>query len=120
MAQVLIVDDSPTEMYVLKNILEKNGHHVTSATNGEEGFSVAKKNKPDLILMDVVMPGQNGFQVTRQLSKDPETAGIPIIIVSTKNQETDQIWGKRQGAVAYVTKPVNEADLVSKINKALG
>lgn len=119
MAQILIVDDSPTEVHVLTSILQKNGHEVSVAANGEEGIERAKEIKPNLILMDVVMPGINGFQATRTLSKDPETGGIPIIIVTTKDQETDRVWGLRQGAKDYVTKPVAENELMDKINAAL-
>jgi len=120
MANVLIVDDSPTEIHVLQGILQKNGHTVESVMSAEEGIAKAKAMKPDLILMDVVMPGMNGFQATRAISKDPETQHIPIIIVSTKDQETDRVWGMRQGAKDYISKPVDEADLLNKINSALG
>jgi twitching motility two-component system response regulator PilH len=120
MSHILIVDDSPTEVHVLKTILEKNGFQASAANNAEEGISKAKSEKPDLILMDVVMPGLNGFQATRQLTKDPATAGIPVIIVTTKDQQTDKVWGMRQGAKDYLTKPVAEADLVGKIKTALG
>ncbi|MGM0594292.1 MAG: twitching motility response regulator PilH [Pseudomonadota bacterium] len=119
MAQILIVDDSPTEIHVLSSILEKLGHTVLTAENGELGIAKAKEDKPDLILMDVVMPGMNGFQATRQLTKDAETADIPIIIVTTKDQETDRVWGLRQGAKDYLTKPVEEPMLVEKINNLL-
>jgi twitching motility two-component system response regulator PilH len=119
MAQILIVDDSPTEIHVLSSILEKMGHEVMTAENGEDGIAAAKANKPDLILMDVVMPGMNGFQATRQLTKDSETGDIPIIIVTTKDQETDRVWGLRQGAKDYLTKPVEEAVLVEKVNSLL-
>lgn len=119
MAQILIVDDSPTEIHVLTTILEKLGHSIQTASNGEEGIVRAKEVKPDLILMDVVMPGMNGFQATRQISKDEETAHIPIIIVTTKDQETDRVWGLRQGAKDYLTKPVDEATLVEKVNALL-
>jgi len=114
-AQILIVDDSPTELHVLKGMLEKNGHQVITAGNGEQGVQTAKDNHPDLILMDVVMPGLNGFQATRQLSRDASTRDIPIIIVSTKSQETDRVWGMRQGARDYLTKPVAETDLMAKV-----
>lgn len=114
-AQILIVDDSPTELHVLKGMLEKNGHQVITAGNGEQGVQTAKDNHPDLILMDVVMPGLNGFQATRQLSRDVSTRDIPIIIVSTKSQETDRVWGMRQGARDYLTKPVTEVDLMAKV-----
>lgn len=119
MARVLIIDDSPTEVYVLQNILENNGFTVISADNAEEGIAMANSNKPDLILMDVVMPGMNGFQATRALTKDPETAHIPIIIVTTKDQETDRVWGLRQGAKDYISKPVTEDDLINKVRALL-
>ena len=120
MARVLIVDDSPTEMHVLTTILEKNGYEVISAENGEMGVEVAKREKPDLVLMDVVMPGLNGFQATRQLKKDAETSHIPVVIVTTKDQETDKIWGMRQGAKDYLTKPVEEGSLINTISAILG
>ncbi len=120
MATVLIVDDSPTEVHVLKTMLEKNGFGVITATSGEQGIAVAKERKPDLVLMDIVMPGLNGFQATRQLTTNPETAHIPVIIVTTKNQETDRVWGLRQGAKDYVTKPANEQELIGKIRTAIG
>ena len=120
MAQVLVVDDSPTEIHVLKTILEKNGHSVVSAENAEEGIKQAKEIMPALILMDVVMPGMNGFQATRALSKDPQTQHIPIIIVTTKDQETDRVWGMRQGAKDYLTKPVDPNELMQKIGAILG
>ena len=119
MAQVLIVDDSPTEAHVLKGMLEKNGYETEIAQSGIEGIERAKAFKPDLVLMDVVMPGLNGFQATRQLTKDPETADIPVIIVTTKDQETDRVWGLRQGAKDFVTKPVSEQRLMEKINAVL-
>lgn len=120
MARVLIVDDSPAEAHSLTKILEKNGHQVITAPDGESGIVSAKANTPDLILMDVVMPGLNGFQATRQLKKDPNTSAIPIIIVSTKSQATDRVWGMRQGANDYITKPVEESVLVESMNNVLG
>ncbi|MBD3609972.1 MAG: response regulator [Gammaproteobacteria bacterium] len=120
MAHILIVDDSPTEIHVIKSILEKTGHEVSFATNGEEGVSKTKEIMPDLVLMDVVMPGLNGFQATRELSKTPETAEIPVIIVTTKDQESDRVWGLRQGAKEYVTKPVEEAELMAKVSALIG
>lgn len=119
MTRILIVDDSPTEVHVLKTMLEKNGFETISANSGEEGIEVAKKEKPDVILMDIVMPGLNGFQATRQLSKADETSAIPVIIVTTKDQQTDRVWGLRQGAKDYVTKPAQESDLVGKIQSVL-
>lgn len=120
MARILIVDDSPTDTHVLKTLLERNQHEVLTAGSGEEAIAKVKEIKPELILMDVVLPGISGFQATRQISKSPDTATIPIIIVTTKDQETDRVWGLRQGAKDYVTKPVNEADLLSKIKAAMG
>jgi twitching motility two-component system response regulator PilH len=120
MARILIVDDSPTEIHVLKTMLEKNGFETLAANSGEQGVEMAKTEKPDLILMDIVMPGLNGFQATRQLTKGDDTSSIPVIIVTTKDQKTDEVWGLRQGAKDYITKPAQEADLVSKINSVLG
>lgn len=119
MARILVVDDSPTETYRFKEILQRHGHVVLEATNGADGVSVARAEMPELILMDVVMPGMNGFQATRQLSRGADTQHIPIVIVSTKDQETDRVWGKRQGAKDYLTKPVNEAELLQLIDRLL-
>lgn len=115
---VLIVDDSATDTHLLSELLKKHGFTVTTAANGEEGVARAKKDKPDLILMDIVMPGMSGFEATRSISKDPDTSKIPVIICSTKGQETDKAWGLRQGAKDYLVKPVNEKSLIEKI-KAL-
>ena len=120
MARILIIDDSPTEIHVLKGMLEKHGFETLTAENGEQGIEVARAEKPDLVLMDVVMPGLNGFQATRKLTRDEETKSIPVIICTTKDQETDKVWGKRQGARDYITKPVDEKELVDKIRNALG
>jgi twitching motility two-component system response regulator PilH len=120
MALILIADDSPTEIYVLKKILEKHQHQIITAEDGEQAVDVTLREKPDLILMDVVMPKLNGFQATRRLSKDKETQDIPVIIVSSKNQETDKLWGMRQGAKGYLGKPVDEALLIEEINNLLG
>ncbi len=119
MANILIVDDSPTEVHVFKTMLEKNGHTVNVAESGEEGIERAKEIIPDLVLMDIVMPGINGFQATRQLATIEETASIPVIIVTTKDQETDKVWGIRQGAKDYIVKPVKEKDLIDRVNAAL-
>ena len=119
MARILVVDDSPTETEAFRSILEKNGHQVLTADNGANGVALARQELPDAILMDIVMPGLNGFQATRQLTKDAATAHIPIIIVTTKDQETDRVWGKRQGAQGYLVKPVSEARLLSELKSAL-
>lgn len=120
MSKILIVDDSPTETHVLSTILESNGYEIVTAESGEAGVDVAKRELPDLVLMDVVMPGLNGFQATRQLKKEATTAHIPVVIVTTKDQETDKIWGMRQGAKDYLTKPVEEGNLISTIQAILG
>lgn len=119
MANILIVDDSPTEVHVFKTMLEKNGHSVNVAESGEDGIQKAQQILPDLILMDIVMPGMNGFQATRQLATIDATAKIPVIIVTTKDQETDKVWGIRQGAKDYIVKPVKEKDLIDRVNAAL-
>jgi twitching motility two-component system response regulator PilH len=113
---VLIVDDSPTDRQHLSEILSKGGYNVSTAASAEEAIAKVKAAKPDLVLMDVVMPGQNGYQATRELSKDEATKHIPIIMCTSKNQETDRVWGLRQGAKDYVTKPVNGPDLLKKIS----
>jgi twitching motility two-component system response regulator PilH len=117
--KVLVVDDSKTEIMFMTDLLVKNGFTVRSAENAEDAFKKLAEEKPDLILMDVVMPGQNGFQLTRAISRDPQFADVPIIMCTSKNQETDRVWGMRQGARDYITKPVDAADLMAKI-KALG
>ncbi len=119
MALILIVDDSPTEVHVMKSVLEKHGYRIESASDGAEAISKAKAMKPDLIFMDVVMPGINGFQATRKLAADPETKSIPVIMVTSKDQETDRIWGMRQGAIDYLVKPVSADELVQKAQAAL-
>lgn len=117
--KVLVVDDSKTEIMFITDLLTKNGFTVRSAENAEDAFRKLAEEKPDLILMDVVMPGQNGFQLTRAISRDPQFADVPIIMCTSKNQETDRVWGMRQGARDYITKPVDANDLMAKI-KALG
>ena len=116
---VLIVDDSKTELMYLSDMLKKAGFAVTTAENAEDAQRKLDQGKPDLILMDVVMPGQNGFQLTRAISRDPRFTDVPIIMCTSKNQETDRVWGMRQGARYYITKPVDQAELMGKI-KALG
>lgn len=119
MARILVVDDSPSQLFGMQKIIEKLGHEVLSATNGEEGIRTAKEQLPDLILMDVVMPELNGFQATRKISKDERTSHIPIIMVTTKNLQTDKVWGMRQGAKDYLVKPVSEKALVAAIREHL-
>ena len=119
MKQIMIVDDSPTDTHLLKKLLEKNGFAILTAADANKGIKVARQEQPDLILMDVVMPGLNGFQATRELTSNPETSSIPIIIVTRKNQQIDRVWGMRQGASNYVTKPIREGDLLDLISEML-
>ncbi len=113
--KILIVDDSKTELHNLSDILGKSGFAVRTAENGEDALRRLAEEKPDLILMDVVMPGQNGFQLTRSITRDPRFADVPVIMCTSKNQETDKVWGMRQGARDYIVKPVNRDELVAKI-----
>ncbi|HFF6214241.1 TPA: twitching motility response regulator PilH [Stenotrophomonas maltophilia] len=111
MARILIVDDSPSQLLGIQRIVEKLGHQILTATDGAAGVETAKAELPDLVLMDVVMPNLNGFQATRTLARDEATRHIPVILVTTKDQDTDRMWGMRQGAKAYITKPFSEDEL---------
>lgn len=120
MVKVLVVDDSPSEMAKFRDILSRHQFEIIEAQTGEDGIQKALEHLPDIILMDVVMPEMNGFQATRQITRNPATSHIPVIIISTKNQQTDRVWGKRQGAKDYLTKPVNEFELIHVINTVMG
>ncbi len=113
--KILLVDDSKTELHHVSEILHKRGYQVRTAENGEEAMRRLAEDKPDLILMDVVMPGQNGFQLTRAITRDPRFSDVPVIMCTSKNQETDKVWGMRQGARDYIVKPINADELVAKI-----
>jgi len=119
MAHILVVDDSPTETHIISTALEKQGHRVSVAVDGKDGVEKATQTLPDLILMDVVMPELNGFQATRQLTKQTETENIPVIMVTTKDQKTDRMWAERQGAKGYITKPFVEDELIQEVNRLL-
>ena len=119
MANILIIDDSPTDVRVFTTLLERAGHRVDSIGNAEEGIERVRAELPDLVIMDVIMPGMNGFQATRTLSRDPATADVPVVMITTKSMETDRVWGLRQGAKAFITKPVNEKELLSTIASLL-
>lgn len=119
MAKILVVDDSPTEMFRFREVLQRHGHQVIEANNGADGVALAASQRPDLVLMDVVMPGMNGFQATRQIARNKEIGHIPVVIVSTKDQPTDRLWGQRQGARDYLTKPVEETTLMGVVNRLL-
>ena len=120
MARILIVDDSPSQLMGIRRIVEKLGHEAITAEDGAAGVRAAQEHLPDLILMDVVMPNLNGFQATRTIKRDTATGHIPVILVTTKDQETDRIWGVRQGAQGYLTKPFSEAELTETIISTIG
>ncbi len=120
MARILIVEDSPTEQTALQRLLVQHGHQVWAAVDGNEALKLAQEHRPDLIFMDVVMPGLNGFQATRELKKSAETAEIPVVMITSKTQDSDKFWGMRQGAKAYLCKPVAEKDILDVIQSVLG
>ncbi|HXD35246.1 MAG TPA: response regulator [Rhodanobacter sp.] len=119
MANILIIDDSPTDVRVFTTLLERAGHQVAAVSTAEEGIERVRAEQPDLVIMDVIMPGMNGFQATRTLTRDPKTQHVPVVMITTKSMETDRVWGMRQGARAFITKPVNEKDLLACINDLL-
>jgi twitching motility two-component system response regulator PilH len=119
MALILIVDDSPTELHVMQKALERHGYQTAVAVDGAEAIRLARQMHPDLIFMDIVMPGINGYQATRTLVNDPDTRAIPIVMVTSKGQEADRVWGLRQGAVGYLVKPVSPDQLVEKAQATL-
>jgi twitching motility two-component system response regulator PilH len=114
-SKILVVDDSPTERFYIADLLAKRGYSVVTAQNGAEALEKVRAERPSLVVMDVVMPGASGFQVTRALTRDPETQSIPVILCTSKSTETDRIWGLRQGARDYITKPVDAEELLAKI-----
>lgn len=118
-SKVLIIDDSPVDTLDLTGILSRNGYTVISANGAEMGVQVARAELPDLVLMDIVMPGLNGFQATRLLTQGADTRHIPVIMVSNKDQQADRVWGARQGARGYVTKPVRERELLTVIESLI-
>jgi twitching motility two-component system response regulator PilH len=119
MAKVLIVDDSKSYRFRLRRLVREWGHEAITARNGKEALQLARSEKPEIILMDIVMPGMNGYQAKRTLARDAETRDIPVIFVSIRNEETDRIWGMRQGAADYVTKPVDPEHLQNAISNAI-
>lgn len=119
MAKVLIVDDSPAQIFTLKQLVEEWGHEALTAQSGDSALQIAREQQPNVILMDIVMPGMSGFQTARKLTKDQATHSIPVIFVSIRDDEADRVWGMRQGATAYVTKPVNPELLLTAITNAV-
>ncbi len=120
MARILLIEDSPTDTAVLTRLLERHGHQVIASGSAEDGIEVCRREQPDVVLMDVVLPGMNGFQATRALSRDAVTRAIPVLIVSTKGMDTDRAWGMRQGARDYIVKPPSEDALIARIDQLLG
>ena len=119
MAKILIVDDLPTEVHLMREAISKLGHTTLVAVDGEQALEMTKRENPDLVLLDVVLPRMDGFQVCRKIKKDPQTAKIPVILVSSKTQESDKFWGLKQGASAYICKPFDPAELVDTVTKNL-
>lgn len=119
MARILIVDDAETQITPIIQILEKHGHEVITAPDGESGVQSARDNNPDLVFMDIVMPGLNGFQATRQITHEKETQHIPVVMISSKDQETDKVWGTRQGAKGFLVKPVSEDTILRVLSELL-
>lgn len=120
MARILLIEDSPTDRAVFAQLLQRHGHEALMASNAEDGLEMAREYRPDLVLMDVVLPGMSGFQALRAMRRDPDTKGIPVVIVSTKGMDTDRSWGLRQGAADYFVKPPQEDALISRINELVG
>ena len=120
MARILLIEDSPTDTAVLTRLLERHGHQFMASGSAEDGIEVCKRELPDVVLMDVVLPGMNGFQATRALAREPSTRTIPVLIVSTKGMDTDRAWGMRQGARDYIVKPPSEDALIARIQQLLG
>lgn len=118
-ARVLIIDDSPTEVHRVRELLTRNGYEVLTATSADVGITMVREQLPDLVLMDIMMPGINGFQATRQITRDPATHDVPVVILTSKNQDADRVWGERQGARGYITKPVDEHHLLETIRQVL-
>lgn len=119
MSKILIVDDSPSQLHRLRKIVEQAGHQAVVAESGERALEIAHDENPAVILMDIVMPGMNGYQAKRRLGRNESTRNIPVIFVSTKDGEADRAWGMRQGATEYVTKPVDPNSLLSAISEAM-
>jgi len=114
----LVVDDSATDLKNLEQIVSAAGYAVITATSGKEAVAKAKSERPDAVLMDVLMPEMNGFQACRNITSDPATKDIPVILVSSKGEKTDRVWGEEQGARGYVTKPYTAAQILGEL-KAL-
>jgi len=117
--RILIVDDSPTAQRIIREAIQARGHDVLLAGDGDEALAVARRERPDLVVLDIILPKKNGFQVCRQLKADPDTRGIKVVLLSSKNHEMDILWGKRQGADGYLTKPFHSEQLLNCIEATL-
>ncbi|HEU4389824.1 MAG TPA: response regulator [Blastocatellia bacterium] len=118
-ATILVVDDSPTDVRLLSNTLQGGGYRIITASDGDEALNKAKRERPGLILLDVLLPKKNGFQVCRDLKTSAETRDIPVILISSKRQDIDKVWGIKQGADEYITKPWNDDELLTAIARHL-
>ncbi len=119
MRRILLVEDSRTQAFVTSRVLEENGYEVLIAENGEDGVTMAKHHAPDLVIMDVVMPGENGFQATRQIANNKSTERIPVVMLTSKGQVADKLWALKQGAMGYLVKPVKERKLLDTVSHLL-
>ncbi|HXU44076.1 MAG TPA: response regulator [Thermoanaerobaculia bacterium] len=116
-AKILVVEDSPTELNLTTSALQSRGFRVATATDGDEAWRKIREDRPDLILLDVLLPGKNGFQICREIKTKPETQGIKVVLVTGKNQESDRFWGMRQGADEYLTKPFSAESLLAVVSR---
>jgi DNA-binding response OmpR family regulator len=116
---ILIVEDSPTELRSIASILEKQGYAVLTATDGEQAMALAESARPRLVLLDIVLPKKNGFQVCRHIKTTPATRDVKVILVSSKTQDSDRFWGLKQGAEDYVMKPFRDEDLLAAVARQL-
>lgn len=119
MAKILVIDDSRTARAAVQLLLHRNGYETLEAESGEAGLELAAQEKPDAILMDIAMPGMGGFNATRQLTKTPDTSTIPVVMLSSKAQESDKIWARAQGARDYLVKPAREDELMNTLGSLL-
>lgn len=118
-ATVLVVEDTPSEMALMSHYLQEGGYSVIGAPSGKEGLDKAIAQKPDVVVTDIVMPGISGFELCRKLKRQPETSQVPVVLCSSKKQNVDRLWGMRQGAHAYLTKPYTRDELLTAVEQAL-
>ncbi len=119
MSKVLVVEDSPPQREMISSLLKDSGLSVTSAGDGIEALEQIQQDRPDIVVLDIVMPRMNGYELCRRLKDNPKTKELPIVMCSTKGEEFDRYWGMRQGANAYIAKPFQPQELVSTVRKLL-